>query len=227
MITIKAFKKGLKCWNMEYSIGIEYTCDTSKVKLCKYGFHASRNCDLYDTIYIYDPISYKNELEYCLVDINVIDQDDIKVVGDKIRLLKKLEFPELLGYDRSGYWALEWLYYEKSKFRIKMLLEHIVSKEEGIYLLKKVIEHIPGLDINLLQDIVIRNDETGELCLYLATHRPDDVNFEILQDVIKKQDKKGEYYDKFLRLGFVSHGKFIEEIITGKSNLMRKFLYIF
>ena len=149
------------------------------------------------------------------------------VVGDKIRLLKKLEFSELLDYDKSGYWALEWLYHEIIKSRIKMLLKHIISKKEGIYLFKKAIEYIPWIDINLLQDIVIQNDQTGELCLYLATYRFDDVNFEILHDMIRNRDKKGKYYEKFLRLGFVSHGKFIEEVIAGKSDSIRKMLCVF
>jgi len=90
MITIKAFKKDERGLYTDptgknkfyFEIGKTYIHE-GEVKLCKSGFHASRNCDLSETISYY-PV----ESHYCLVDVNVVDKEIDKVVGDRITLLR-------------------------------------------------------------------------------------------------------------------------------------------
>lgn len=112
MRTIKAFHRDEKGYYCEpddkkfyYEEGQTYKMDKSLVKLCETGFHASANFDISETIpyYVFDK-SY-----YGIVDLNVIETDNKKSVGDEITILEFLpkDFNVLSQYDKTG----EWIYF--------------------------------------------------------------------------------------------------------------------
>ena len=137
MECIKAFGAGLVCKGFQYEVGKTYTMPRSEVKLCRSGFHAANGTDPSLTL---DYYQLTQTTEYCLVDINVIDSYGDKVVGDKIKILRKLSLDEVIELDETGRWCT--------------------------YLARDV----EGADIKKLQAAVINKDETGELCLYFAEY---------------------------------------------------------
>ncbi|WP_407382825.1 hypothetical protein [Ruminococcus sp.] len=91
MKAYKGFDKDLKCRDFQFEVGKEYT--EEKAEMCKCGFHAC----LYplDCFSYYPPANSR----YCLVEINDIveskTQDDTKVCGKNIQILKELSLTEL------------------------------------------------------------------------------------------------------------------------------------
>lgn len=91
MKAYKGFDKELKCRNFQFEVGKEYT--EEKAEMCKCGFHAC----LYplDCFNYYPPADSR----YCLVEINNLvendNQDDTKICGKNIKIIKELSLPEL------------------------------------------------------------------------------------------------------------------------------------
>jgi hypothetical protein len=105
MRTIKAFykdKKGYYCKPDDKKFYYEEgkTYKTDNVKLCSSGFHASLNFDISETIHYYGLA----HAHYGIVDLNVIESDDEKSVGNKITILEFLpkDFNVLVEYDKTG-----------------------------------------------------------------------------------------------------------------------------
>lgn len=107
MQTIKAFNKDEKGYYCQpyidkfyYKEGKTYTMDKSKVRLCSSGFHASANFDISETLITYNlPLA-----RYGIVELNIVEKDDRKAVGDEITIVKFLpdDFNILSQYDKSG-----------------------------------------------------------------------------------------------------------------------------
>jgi hypothetical protein len=121
MKTIKAFykdNKGYYCQPDEkkfyYKEGETYKTDN--VKLCSAGFHASANFDISETVCYYG-IVYSH---YGIVDLNVIEKDNKKCVGDKIKILEFLpdDFNILSEYDRTGAWIYNKVYQKISNYEL-------------------------------------------------------------------------------------------------------------
>ncbi len=130
MKTIKAFyrdEKGYYCepYNKKfyYEEGKTYKMDKSLVKLCETGFHASANFDISETIPYYD----LSKTYYGIVDLNVIETDNKKSVGDEITILEYLQkdFNVLSQYDKIGEWVyragLEWKQFDYGLVLQKLL----------------------------------------------------------------------------------------------------------
>ena len=87
-----------------YEVGKTYRMKKSDVKLCNKGFHAAADCDISNTVDYY----FTSNTEYALVDINVTDRDAHKVVGNQIRIIRKLEsLEEMISYDKTGRWCYD------------------------------------------------------------------------------------------------------------------------
>lgn len=111
METIKAFYKddqGYYCDpdptknKFYYEEGKTYKMNKKDVKLCRTGFHASANFDISETLF-----SYKiTKSHYGIVELNVIEKDSDKAVGNKIKILEFLpnDFNVLSKYDKTGAW---------------------------------------------------------------------------------------------------------------------------
>jgi len=60
----------------------------------------------------------------------VVDEEDDKVAGDRITLLKELTFEECVSYDKTG----KWCYYfagDISGANIELLQNAVIAKDEG------------------------------------------------------------------------------------------------
>ena len=188
MITVKAFRKdegGLytspTSKNKFYlEIGKTYTHE-GKVKLCRSGFHASRNCDISETVAYYPVNSY-----YCLVDIDVIDGDNNKMVGNRITLLKELTFEECVSYDKSGEWCYQFAENIK-RANVKLLQNAVIEKDITGNLCYRFAKNIERINVKLLQNAVIKKDTTGEWCYYFAKYVKG-ANVELLQNAVIEKD---------------------------------------
>lgn len=91
MKAYKGFDKDLKCRDFQYEVGKEY--ETDKAELCNCGFHAClcpQDCFGY-----YPPANSR----YCLVELDDVveskNQNDTKVCGKKIKIIKELTIEEM------------------------------------------------------------------------------------------------------------------------------------
>ena len=93
---VKGFNKDLTCRGFQYEIGKTYT--TNKANLCKEGFHAcTTGFDFFNYYYgkeNEDVVFYEVELD----GITNEREDDSKVCGTSIRLLRKLTIAEAANY---------------------------------------------------------------------------------------------------------------------------------
>ena len=112
MKTIKAFYKDEKGYYCDpvgakfyFEVGKTYKAD-GEIRMCENGFHASANFDISDTVNYYN---VSERTYYGIVELNVIDKDKNKAVGDTITVLKFLpnHFDILSKYDKTG----KWIYY--------------------------------------------------------------------------------------------------------------------
>ena len=169
MVTIKAFHKDERGLYTDptgdskfyFEIGKTYIHE-GEVKLCKSGFHASRNCDISETVGYYPVNSH-----YCLVDINVINERDDKIVGNKITLLKELTFEECIGYDKTG----EWCYHfadDIKEANVELLQNAVITKDKTGCWCYYFARYVKGTNVKLLQNAVIEKNTTGEGCYYSA-----------------------------------------------------------
>ncbi|NPV12743.1 MAG: hypothetical protein HPY57_13230 [Ignavibacteria bacterium] len=171
MITIKAFYKNKKGMysnptgrkKFYYKVGETYQVNRDEVEICFYGFHASANCDISETLFYYD---VGHNTVYCLVDINVIETSKDKVVGDKITILRELTYDECVEYDKTG----EWCFYaglygliEPSK-----LEDAIIKLDKDGSLCYKFARSVKGANKEKLTNAVIKKDKTGDVCFELA-----------------------------------------------------------
>lgn len=186
MITIKAFlkdEKGLYCMidknKHYYEVGKEYVVDTDKVKLCQYGFHASANCDISETIDYY-PIY--NFVTYCLVDLNVVEKSTDKCVGDRIKIIKELSPDECVDYDKTGKWCFEHALKIK-KASLKKIEQTIVRVDKDGGLCYKLACYVKRGGVKKLEDAVIEKDPTGKWCYSFARHVKG-ANIKRLQDAV-------------------------------------------
>ena len=91
MKAYKGFDKDLKCRGFQYEVGKTYEED--KAELCNSGFHAC--------LYPQDCFGYypPSNSRYCLVELDDIveskDQNDTKVCGKKIKIIKELTIEEM------------------------------------------------------------------------------------------------------------------------------------
>jgi len=216
MITIKAFDKGLVCKGFQYEVGKTYEIPKEQVKICEYGFHASANFDISETVDYY-PVS--ESTEYALVDINVVDKYNDKAVGDKIKVIRKVEtLDELIKYDKTGEWVYnyaedipnanikklqnaviekeaKWCYWFARYIPdadIKKLQNAVIKKDKDGRWIYRFAKDIKGADIKKLQNVVIEKDKTGEWCYYFAKTIPN-VDIQKLENAIIKKDKKGKW----------------------------------
>lgn len=199
MITVKAFykdEKGLYCnpsgnRKFRYEIGKTYTHKIEKIKMCKYGFHASANCDISETIQYYG----FSDVIYCFVDLNVIEKKDDKVVGDKITVLRELSIDECIKYDKTGIWC--YLSAVTGKIKdIDRLQKEIIKKDKTGQWCYWFAKDVEGADISLLQKAVIKKDKTGEWCYRFANGiKISDINQ--LQEAVIRKDKTGKWCYKF------------------------------
>lgn len=176
MLTVKAFwkdNKGLYCdpdgKKHYYKVGKEYVVDRERVKICKFGFHASAHCDISETLYFYDITEHT---AYCLVDINVVDEHRYVVVGDRISIIKELTFDECVQYDKTGEWCFKFLLNMNNGNidNFDNLQDAILEKDNTGVWCCWLATTIKGTDIKRLQNAVIERDETGELCYRVAKY---------------------------------------------------------
>lgn len=195
MLTVKAFwkdNKGLYCdpdgKKHYYKVGKEYVVDRERVKICKFGFHASAHCDISETLYFYDITEHT---AYCLVDINVVDEHRYVVVGDRISIIKELTFDECVQYDKTGEWCYE--YAGKIKGAdIKRLQDAVIEKDKYGELCYRFAKYVEGADIKRLQDAVIEKDKEGEYC-YKFGLWVEGCDINTLQDAVIEKDKYGDW----------------------------------
>ena len=196
MITIKAFDKGLVCKGFQYEVGKTYTMPTKQVKICESGFHAATNGDISNTIYYYPEIL---NTEYALVDINVVDSQKDKVVGDKITILKKItDIDELISYDRTGKWIIKYavLIQNINPRLIPLLQQAIIKKDQTGEWVTKFAKKVERSDIPLLQEEVIKKDKTGEWVTRFAEFIKD-ADKERLQQAVIEKDQTGKWVTQF------------------------------
>lgn len=194
MITIKAFskdEKGLYCQPNDdktkfyYDVGKTYEMIVKKVKICKLGFHASANCDVSETLNYY-PV---RGTHYCLVDLEVIDISINKAVGNKITILKELDFKECVEYDKTG----KWCYYFARCVEdadVKLLQNRVIEVDKTGEWCYSFAWKVKGADVKLLQNKVMELDKTGEWCYYFALYVKD-ANTKLLQDRAMELDTTG------------------------------------
>ena len=193
MITVKAFKKDKRGLYTDptgknkfyFEIGKTYI-HNGNVEICESGFHASRNCDTSETVAYY-PVGY----HYGLVDVDVVDEEDDKVVGDRITLLKELTFEECIEYDKTGRWCYQFAKDVKGA-NVELLQDAVIAKDKTGEWCYGFAKYVNGANVELLQDIVIARDITGNLC-YWFSRFINEANVELLQDAVIAKDKTGEW----------------------------------
>ena len=223
MITVKAFEKGLVCKGFKFEVGQTYYIPVHEVKLHKKGFHASAHCDLSETLHYYPnlPIS---KTEYCLVDIKVVDRNHRIVVGNKIKILKKLEdLDELIKYDRTGRWCY-WYAYTTNDIDVKKLETAIIQKDKTGNLCYVFARYIQGADIPKLQSAVIQKDRTGKFCCLFAIHVKG-ADSKKLQDIVIQKDRSGQWCYRFAKDVGCANIELLENEIT-KKDKTGKYCYL-
>ena len=225
MITIKAFNKGLVCREFKYEIGKTYKIPKNDVKRCNNGFHASAHCDISETIYYY-PIS--EDTEYALVDINVVYSIRDKVVGDKIKVIKKLKtLDELIEYDKTGEWCYLFVRYNAKKIKkddVKKLQDAVLQKDKTGKLCYYFARNIRNTDINKLQDAIIEKDETGKWCTYFAINVKN-TNIAKLEDAVIRKDETGRWCAYFAEDVDGANVKKLENMIIEKDKTGKWYTY--
>jgi len=193
MITIKAFNKGLVCKDFQYEIGKTYKIPKEDVIICEHGFHASANCDISETVDYY-PVS--TNTEYALVDINVVDKKNDKVVGDKIKIIKKLDsVEELIEYDKTGKWCVSYASINKN-IDIKRFENLVIQKDTTGEWCYRFACWVKGANIKRLENAVIEKDQTGEWCYRFACWVKG-ANIKRLENAVIEKDQTGEWCEKF------------------------------
>jgi len=190
MITVKAFKtdkKGMYCDpNKEkhyYRVGKTYTLPKNKVSLCEYGFHASAHCDISETLRYY---RVPESTVYCLVDIDAVEISDDKIVGNRMKILKKLNFDECISYDRDGKWCYIRALKEKDRKKIKKLEDAVIQKDKNGFYCCEFARDVKYANKERLKKAVILKDNTGENCFEFAFVVIGHHDEELLQELLKK-----------------------------------------
>lgn len=190
MKTIMAFRSS------HIKKGDVYTVSRDKVKLySRYGFWASKNFDISETIIFSDFVINMN---YAIVDIDVVDVNGgrMNIVGDKVRILKVLKgLKNLIKYDKTGEWCYR---YAKEKgenltrYENELLTNHLISLdcEVSLYWCTEYAKNIRYANIYQLQKNIILKDKTGDHIPSFAAFVPK-ADVKLLQDMIIRKDGDG------------------------------------
>ena len=195
MITIKAFNRGLICRDFQYEVGKTYEIPKEQVKICEYGFHASANCDISETVDYYPVLE---STEYAIVDIDIVDKNSDKAVGNKIKVIRKVEsLDELIKYDKTG----EWVYFYAKNIPnadVEKLQIAIIEKDKKGRWTYYFARDVPNTNIQKLQNAVIEKDKTGEWSYWFARD-VEGADIQKLQNAVIEKDKKGRWTYYFAR----------------------------
>ena len=103
----KAFRKDLKCLDMQYEIGKEYTFDGKPI-LCQQGFHFCK-----DLVNCYNYYDMTDDTRICEISAtgDIISDSDGKYCTNKIKIIREIKNPRIKsnvdkssnGYCNSGY----------------------------------------------------------------------------------------------------------------------------
>jgi len=168
METIKAFNKDGKGYYCQpagekfyYEEGKTYTVPREKVELCKFGFHASANYDISETA-IYYKDDFK-KIHYGIVDLNTVDRDNHKSVGNKITIIKFLpqDFDILSKYDKTGEWIC-WVGYILEEFDYKKGLEKLLKVDKEGDWIYSAGDYWKEFDYKMGFKKLLEVDKTGE-----------------------------------------------------------------
>ena len=100
MKAYKAFDKDFKCHGFQFEVGKTYKHD-GEISLCSSGFHA---CEKLSDCFRYYPFS---ENDTIIAEVKILGKtekadDETKIVTDKIKIVKRLKWKEILNLANSG-----------------------------------------------------------------------------------------------------------------------------
>ena len=102
MKAYKIFEYDWTCKGFQYEVGKEYTFD-GKIEICKNGFHACTKIE--DCFKYYKAVSWNKLAEIEILGEYKTDSEDSKIVTNKIKILREIEWSELNKLQNNDIWG--------------------------------------------------------------------------------------------------------------------------